>query len=50
MVRQLTDRVRGNQAKRGKQLVSLYYGPLDTYIFNFGWTDPTVVLAIGVNF
>ncbi len=21
-----------------------------TYIFNFGWTDPTVVLAAGVNF
>jgi hypothetical protein len=21
-----------------------------TYVFNFGWTDPTVVLAVGVNF
>jgi hypothetical protein len=21
-----------------------------TYIFNFGWTDPTVVLSLGYNF
>jgi len=23
---------------------------LTTYVFNFGWTDPTVVVTIGVDF
>ena len=33
-------------------LAGFSYKKLDftTYVFNFGWTDPTVVLAVGVNF
>ncbi len=33
-------------------LVGLSYKSVDftTYVFNLGWTDPTVVLAVGVNF
>ena len=33
-------------------LVGLNYKKVDftTYVFNLGWTDPTVVLAMGVSF
>ena len=33
-------------------LVGLSYKKVDftTYVFNLGWTDPTVVLAVGVSF
>ena len=26
------------------------YGYFTTYVFNLGWTDPTVVLAMGLKF
>jgi hypothetical protein len=33
-------------------LAGFSYKKIDftAYVFNFGWTDPTVVLAVGVNF
>ena len=33
-------------------LVGFSYKKVDftTYVFNLGWTDPTVVLAVGLNF
>lgn len=33
-------------------LAGFSYKKIDftAHVFNFGWTDPTVVLAVGVNF